>query len=224
MVNITARYRAKGKNFEVLVDADKAVQFKKGLSTIDNVLAADQVFYDIKKGLKASSNDLKDCFGTDNSREVAERIVKNGEIELPLEMKKQEQATRIKQVVAFFVKNAVDSRTGLPFTEKRIEEALDQAGINIDNKPIEQQVNSISGKLKEILPLKIAAKKLKITIPAVHAGKVYGLINEYKEKESWLDNGDLVVTINIPSGLQMEFYDKLNSITHGSSIAEEIKE
>ncbi|MCX6748835.1 MAG: ribosome assembly factor SBDS [Candidatus Pacearchaeota archaeon] len=224
MVNITARYRAKGKNFEVLVNADKASQFKKGLSTIENVLATDQIFYDIKKGLKASTSDLKDCFGTDNSRDVAERIVKNGEVELPLELKRQEQENRIKQVVAFFVKNAVDTRTGLPFTEKRIEEAMGQAGISVENKPINQQVNSIASKLKTILPLKIATKKLKITIPAVHAGKVYGLLNEYKEKESWLDNGDLVCVVNIPSGLQMEFYDKLNGVTHGSSIAEEIKE
>ena len=224
MVNITARYRAKGKNFEVLVDADKAVQFKKGLSSIDNVLATDQVFYDIKKGLKASTSDLKECFGTDDSKTVAERIVKNGEVELPLDIKRQEHEVRIKQVVAFFVKNAVDARTNLPFTEKRIEEAISQAGINVESKPIEQQVNSIASKLKAILPLKISTKKLKITIPAVHAGKVYGLLNEYKEKESWLDNGDLVAVVNIPSGLQMEFYDKLNGITHGSSIAEEIKE
>jgi len=224
MVNVTARYRAKGKNFEILVDADKAVQFKKGTSTIDNVLATDQVFYDIKKGLKASSSDLKSFFGTENSREAAEKIVRNGEIELPLEMKRQELDSRVKQVVAFFVKNAVDARTGLPFTEKRIEEAIKLSGINIENKPIEQQVSSISSKLKEVLPLKIATKKLKITIPAMHAGKVYGLLNEYKEKENWLNNGDLVVIVNIPSGMQMEFYDKLNGVTHGSSIAEEIKE
>ena len=44
------------------------------------------------------------------------------------------------------------------------------------------------------------------------------------QKETWLNNGDLQVMAEIPSGLQSSFYDKLNSITHGSAITEEIKE
>ena len=63
-----------------------------------------------------------------------------------------------------------------------------------------------------------------MSVPAVHTGKVYGLLQEYKEKEDWLGNGDLQITLNIPVGIQMEFYDKLNGITHGSAISEEIKE
>ena len=49
-------------------------------------------------------------------------------------------------------------------------------------------------------------------------------INQYKEKEKWLNNGDLEVNVAVPSGIIMEFYDKLNSITHGSAITAEIKE
>ena len=58
----------------------------------------------------------------------------------------------------------------------------------------------------------------------MHTGKVYGIINEFKDKEEWLGNGDLKVTVNLPVGLQSEFYDKLNSITHGSALTEEVKE
>ena len=50
------------------------------------------------------------------------------------------------------------------------------------------------------------------------------MLQEYKEKEEWLGNGDLSVVLNIPIGLQMEFYDKLNSVTHGSAMTEEVKE
>ena len=32
------------------------------------------------------------------------------------------------------------------------------------------------------------------------------------------------VTVNVPLGLQSEFYDKLNAITHGAALSEEIKE
>jgi len=45
-----------------------------------------------------------------------------------------------------------------------------------------------------------------IKIPAEHTGKVYGLVQEYKEKENWLSNGDLEVVVNIPVGLQEDFY------------------
>jgi ribosome maturation protein SDO1 len=197
---------------------------KKGLPVnIENVLAVDQIFYDFKKGLKVSSQDLKDAFGTDNIRQVAEKIIKSGEIVVPSEYRKKEQDIKVRQVIDFLLRNALDAVTNKPITEKRITEALDMAGINIENKPIEQQIPKIVSKLKEILPLKIETKKLKVVVPAIHTGKVYGLLQEYKEKENWLGNGDLSCIVNIPSGFQMEFYDKLNAVTHGSAIVEEVK-
>ena len=225
MVNVEARLKMKGKNFEVIVDVDKAVQMKKGLPvSIENVLGVDEIFYDHKKGLKASSADLQTAFGTSDIRQVAEKIVKQGEILLPAEYRKKEQETRVKQVIDFFVRNAVDPTTGRPHTETRIKAAIEQAGVNIENKPIEQQINAILSKLKEILPIKIETKKLRVTVPALHTGKVYGLLQEYKESENWLSNGDLSCMINIPAGLEMDFYDKLNGVTHGSAIVEEVKQ
>ena len=91
------------------------------------------------------------------------------------------------------------------------------------NRPVDQQINKIIELLKPILPIKIETKKIKITLPAIYTGKAYGLFNEYKEKEDWLNNGDLQVTINLPVGLQMEFYDKLNAITHGAALSQEVK-
>ncbi len=225
MTDVEARLRVKGKEFEILVDVDKALELKKGGNVlIEDVLVTNEIFYDLKKGLRCSSQDLKEAFGTDDVKEVAEKIIKSGEIVLPSDYKKKEQETKIKQVIDFLMRNAVDPATNKPLTEKRIEEGIKMAGINIDNKPIERQIPQIISKLKEVLPLKIESKKLKITVPAIHTGKAYGLLQEYKEKEEWLENGDLLCVVVIPSGFQMEFYDKLNAITHGSAIVEEIKE
>ena len=66
-------------------------------------------------------------------------------------------------------------------------------------------------------------KKVKITIPAVQTGQAYGAVSQYKETENWLDNGDLEMVVNVPAGIIMDFYDKLNSVTHGSAVAEELK-
>ena len=53
---------------------------------------------------------------------------------------------------------------------------------------------------------------------------MYGLVAQYKEKENWLNDGSLEVIVNVPAGIVIDFYDKLNSITHGSALTEEIKE
>jgi ribosome maturation protein Sdo1 len=39
-----------------------------------------------------------------------------------------------------------------------------------------------------------------------------------------LNDGSLEVIVEVPSGMIMDFYDKLNGVTHGSAITEEIKE
>ncbi|MFQ5531315.1 MAG: SBDS family ribosome assembly factor, partial [Candidatus Nanoarchaeia archaeon] len=97
------------------------------------------------------------------------------------------------------------------------------AHINIKNTSIESQITEILESLSKVIPIKIETKKVKITVPAMHTGKVYGIVNQYKESENWLSNGDLEVIVNVPAGAIMDFYDKLNSLTHGSALTEELK-
>jgi len=60
-------------------------------------------------------------------------------------------------------------------------------------------------------------------IPAIHSGKAYGIIKEFMVREDWKNNGDLEVVVEIPSGLVMDFYDRVNSATAGSVMSEELK-
>ena len=64
MTNVNARLKIKGKEFEILVDLDKALQFRKTGQGIQNALAFNKVFSDIKGGMHASSADLIACLGT----------------------------------------------------------------------------------------------------------------------------------------------------------------
>jgi len=220
----TARIKKAGKNFEIIVDLDKAVAFKKGSSSDVNFLEAEQIFSDSKKGLKVSEQDLESAFGTTDILEIVKKIIKEGEILLTQAFRDEEQEKRIKQAVDFLVRNTIDPKTGNPHTAERIKSALEQSQINIKNISIDQQVNEIISAISEILPIKIETKKVKIVIPAIYTGKAYGLVNQHKESENWLANGDLEIIINVPAGMIMDFYDKLNSITHGSALTEEIKE
>ncbi|MDP1728648.1 MAG: ribosome assembly factor SBDS [archaeon] len=223
--NTLAKMRVGSKHYEILVDLELALKLRKGEAVnIQNVLLANEVFYNHKTGEKASSADLMSAFGTSDIFEAADRIVKKGDIQLPQDYRDEQQETKKKQVIDWFVRNAVDARTGRPFTPQTISNAIDQVGANLTKAPIEEQVLTLSESLKTILPLKIETKKIAITIPAIYTGKIYGLLNQYKEKEDWLSDGSLKVTINIPVGVQMEFYDKLNAVTHGSALSEELKQ
>lgn len=223
MTDVIARIKVKGKHYEIFVDVEKALQFKKGSGNIDNVLSTNKVFYDSKEGLHVSDSDLMNAFGTADIKKIAEKIIKQGEIQIPKEFKDKERGDKKKQIIDFLSRYAIDPRTDNPHTIERISSAIDEAGVSIDNKPIEQQITKIIEKVKTILPIRIKTKKLKLRIPSEHTGRVYGILSEYKENENWLPNGDLECVVNIPVGLQEGFYDKLNSITHGSAISQEIK-
>jgi ribosome maturation protein SDO1 len=225
MTQTIARIRHGGKHFEILVDMDKALAFKKtSQGSAGDFLEIDQVFTDSKKGMKASGSDLNEAFGTEDVNAVSEKIVKNGDVLVTQEHRDEEKEKKFRQVIDFLVTNAIDPQTGNPHTAERIKNALEQAHVQVKNVPLENQINDIVAEISKALPIKIAVKRVKITVPAIHTGKVYGLINQYKENENWLSNGDLEALINVPAGLIMDFYDKLNSATHGAVLSEEIRE
>jgi ribosome maturation protein SDO1 len=225
MSQVIARIRVGSKHFEILVEAEEALKFKKtGEGDVSSFMDADVIFTDSKKGLKAGNADLEEAFKTSDVNEVAKQIIMRGEIQIPQDVREAQRGEKFKQIVDFLVKNSVNAQTGNPFTPERIERALDEIGANIQNKPIEGQIKEIVSKLGKVIPIKIETKRLKITIPAQYTGQAYSVINAYKESEEWKNSGDLEAIVVVPSGLQMEFYDKLNAATHGSAVSEEIKD
>ncbi len=218
-----ARIRKSGLDFEILVNLDVALKFKKGLSDYMDV-EGDKIFSDIKKGNVASKNDLELAFKTNNVLEIGKIIVKEGEVLVDQEHRDEEKERKIKQVVDFLSKNALDPQTGNPISSERIKNALHESHANIKNVPVENQIKEILESISRIIPIKIQTKKIKIKVPAIQTGKVYGLISQYKERENWLSDGSLEVVVSVPAGIILDFYDKLNSMTHGSALTEEVKE
>jgi ribosome maturation protein SDO1 len=218
-----AKIRRGSKHFEIIVDLDEALAMKKGDSEFLNV-EGDRIFTDSKKGQVASASDLQEAFGTTDVLEVAKKIVKTGDVQTTQEHRSAEQEAKLKQVVDFLTTNAVDPQTGNPITAERIRRAIDESSVNIKNVPVENQIADILAEISKVIPIKIETKHVKITVPAIYTGQVYGVVAQYKEKEKWLDDGSLEVFVKVPSGLIMDFYDKLNSITHGSALTEDIKD
>ena len=222
MGNTTARVVKNGKHYEILVDLEEAMKFRKGEGDFNSAVLGDAVFHNLKSGERVSMNDLENTFGTSDFIAVSEKIIKNGEVVRTAGSMKEDLDKKYKQVVDFLVRNAV-SPEGRPYTPDRFMKALKEAHVNVKNKAIESQVEDIMDQLTKVLPLKIDRKKIKLLIPAMHSGKAYGVVKEFIVKENWQNNGDLEVLVELPSGLVMDFYDKINGATAGSVMSEEIK-
>jgi ribosome maturation protein SDO1 len=225
MANVEARLKVKGKEYQISVDVVEALKVKSSNANADvtKALNSNGIYTDLKKGESASQSDLENAFGTTNIYEIASKIMKEGEIQKPQEYRDAEREAKIKQVVDLILRNAVDQH-GRPFTENRVRKTIDEIHYSFDNRPAEQQMGEVVHKMKTIIPIKIETKKIKLTIPARFTGQVYGLLKDYKESEEWLSNGDLQIVANIPSGMQIDFYEKLNGVTHGAVMSEEIGE
>lgn len=223
MANVEARISIKGKHFEILVDLDEALKVKSGSGDIMSAMQAPKIYKDLKKGEEAKHEELEEAFGTQDLYEIAKKIITNGEVQKTQEFRDEQREKVVKQVISLLLKNAVD-QNGRPYTEERLRSAIEEAHYSFNNNLAEKQLPAVVHALKTIIPIKIETKKLKLTIPAQFTGQAYGVISEYKESEEWLANGSLEVIVNVPSGLQIEFYDKLNDITHGAVQSEELKE
>ena len=224
MKNTTARIVKGGKRFEILVDEAEAIRFRRGEpgSSFNAAVLTDAVFYNLKSGEHASADDMEVKFGTNEFEAVCTKIIKEGEVVRTTESRKEDQNKQYKQVVDFLVKNAV-SPEGRPYPENTIMKALSEAHVNVKNKPVESQITEIMDQLSKILPIKIETKKVKLIIPAQHTGKAYGTAKEFMKEENWMNNGDLEAIVEVPAGLIMDFYDKINDATSGSVLSEELK-
>ncbi len=215
---IIASYEKGGKRFELYVDPDAAYAVLDHRKTdLKNVLVAEEVYSDARKGEKAKPVDIEHAFGTTDIMKVLEFIMQNGEVQLTTEQRRKKVEEKRKQIIAILLREAIDPRTKAPHTQLRIETALEQVKIHIDPfKDPREQLDEVVKALRPILPMKFEKVKIAVKVPAAFAHKCYGTLKNYGiEREQWLGNGDLVVVVEIFGGLQGEFYDKLNKLTAG---------
>ena len=222
MVNIedavTARLKKEGNNFEILVDCEKAVDFKYGKVSIEDVLVSDDIFKDVKKGEHASEHDLKNIFGTEDVKEISAEIIKKGEIQLTVEYKQKLRDNKKREIIDLIVRNAMDPKTGIPHPPQRIENAMNEVGAKIDEfKNAESQVKDIVKLLTEVLPISYELKKILFTVPAEFTGSSYPIFKRYGKilKEDWKNDGSLAVAVEVPAGLQNKLFDDINHLTQG---------
>lgn len=221
-----ARLKKSGAVFEVAIEPDKALAYKKGQAELHEALRDEQVYSDAKKGLVASGNELHKILGCDGL-EACKRILLEGEIQLTGEIRDSMRDQRRKQLVSEIHRYGVDPRTGAPHPITRIENALDEAKVRLDeNRSVQDQIKEVIKKLNPILPLKVSLKRIKIRLPTTHAQKAYGKLRSFGtvKKDAWQSDGSWLGELEIPGGIEVDLYDMLNNMTSGQAEAKVISE
>ena len=225
MVNIDkavlARYSQGGHNFEIYVDPVLALKVRDGDASVSigEVLAVNTVFRDARQGDAASENLIKDVFGTSDPYEVAKQIIAKGNVQLTTDQKKQMRDQRKKEIVAIIAREAYNPQTKSPHPPQRIENAIEEANVNISPfDKAQEQVDRVVQALKPLIPISMERLELEVKIPPAYTGKVYGMLKNHTLKtENWDDNGYLTAVVVIPAGIETDFYDDIQNETKGQA-------
>ncbi|AGK62179.1 rRNA metabolism protein, SBDS family [Archaeoglobus sulfaticallidus PM70-1] len=224
---VIARLRKHGENFEALVDPYLARDLKEGKEVnFDDLVAVEEVYKDSKKGERASIEELKKVFGTSNIQEIIKEIIREGEVQITAEQRKEMLEQKRKQIIDYISKNTVDPRTGTPHPPSRIERALEEARVHIDIfKKIEAQIKDIIKALKPILPIRVEEVEIAIKIPPEYAGKSISALYSFGNiiQEEWQKDGSWICVIRIPAGLKGDLLDLLARLTQGEALTKELK-
>ncbi len=220
---IIANYDKNGKHFEILVDADLALEVRGGKPIeplLSNLLASEDVYKDSNKGEKASSKDLLDAFETEEILPIAKEIILEGRVELTTEQKRKKIEQLRKEAIVYISKNSINPLTKTPHPPQRIELAMDQARVTLDpTKPMKKQLESIIEKLKPILPMSFDQETMSMKVPISFANKVLGYLNKFEIVEKKWGDG-LYIKIKVSSGMKQEVTNGVYGLTSGQVIFE----
>ncbi|MCD6279411.1 ribosome assembly factor SBDS [Candidatus Micrarchaeota archaeon] len=212
-------YDKGGYRFEIYVDKSLVYDYKEGkIPGISKILITDEIFKDARKGIRYDEKVLRSVFGTTDPYRIADEIIKHGEIPLTTDMRKKLIEEKKKKIISIILREAIDPRTKAPIPEVRLLNALEKVKIHIDPfKQPEIQVKDVVNALRPVLPIHFEKVKIAVKVPAEQATRVYGILKEYGiKKEEWTNTGSLIAVVEMPAGLQLEFYDRINKMTHGS--------
>ncbi|MGB9759717.1 MAG: ribosome assembly factor SBDS [Thermoproteota archaeon] len=218
--NSIARLEIKGNKFEVIVDPEKAVYYKlKKGPWSDKIVKFDQVFKDFKKGERASSELLQKFFGTKDVYKIAKRIVDEGEVQVPSNLRKKLIEDNRKRIINLISRITYDPQTNIPIPTLRIEQALEKVGVSIDPfKEPEEQVKPVLQELKKILPFKVKEKEVELQCSNEVFRQVYSILNQFGDVVNQSAKKDLItLRVRVPEVSCTKFVQKIAN-TYGEKV------
>lgn len=224
---VVARLTHAQQKFEILVDPNKAMDFKSGkMVAMDQILAYPVIYKDVNAAETAATGDLQKVFGTTDVPQIAAKILKEGEIQITTEQKREMTEKKRNMIVALIAKRGINPQTNTPHPEQRILNAMHQAGANVDPFiDTEVQLEKIVKAIKPIIPIKFQNVTLQVKIPPQFAGRAFPAIKTAGKitSEQWMNDGSLQVTIEMLAGAMDEFIHKLANMTSGNFVSNVLK-
>lgn len=218
---VPARLKTRGTTFEVLVDPDGALALKRGESVnLEEILAVEDVFENASRGDRSPEEDLQKAFGTTQALTIAEAIIKKGEISLTAEQRKQFTENKRRQVIEIIARNAINPQTKTPHPPGRIDQAMTEARVNIDpTKSTDELVKIAMKAIRPLIPIRFEEVEVAVKIPPAYAPKAYGEVAAFGKlnREAWQNNGAWIGVVQIPAGMQTDFYALINRLTKGEA-------
>ncbi|HPT38044.1 MAG TPA: ribosome assembly factor SBDS [Methanothrix sp.] len=218
---VPARLKTHGTTFEVLVDPDGALALKRGDSVnLEEILAVEDIFENASRGDRSPEEDLQKAFGTTEVFAIAEAIIKKGEISLTAEQRKQFIENKRRQVIEVIARNAINPQTKTPHPPARIEQAMTEARVNIDpTKSTDELVKIAMKAIRPLIPIRFEEVEVAVKIPPAYAPKAYGEVAAFGKlnREAWQNNGSWIGVVQIPAGMQTDFYALINRLTKGEA-------
>lgn len=225
---VIARMEKGGETFEVLVDPDSVDEIRSNPeASIDDHIAIDKIFRDVKKGKRASEEKMMEIFGTEDPLTVAAQIIRKGDIQITTEQRRIMIEEKRKAIVNHIVRNAVNPQTGTPHPPQRIENAMSEAGVHIDPfRSVDDQLKSVLEAMRPIIPISMEKVRMAVKLLAEDCPRCYGDIKAFGEivQEEWQKDGSWVGIIEMPAGLQTDFLERMNQRTRGNVEAKILKE
>ena len=218
---VPARLKTHGTTFEVLVDPDGALALKRGERVnLEDILAVEDIFENASRGDRSPEEDLQKAFGTLEVLPIAEIIIKKGDISLTAEQRKQFIENKRRQVIEVIARNAINPQTKTPHPPTRIEQAMNEARVNIDpTKSIDELVKIAMKAIRPLIPIRFEVVEVAVKIPSAYAPKAYGEVAAYGKliREAWQNDSSWIGVVQIPAGMQTEFYALINRLTKGEA-------
>jgi ribosome maturation protein SDO1 len=227
---VTARLESHGARFEVLVDPDAALAIKRGEfeGDLEDVIAAEDVFENASRGDRPAENDLETVFETTDPMEIIPQVIKEGEIQITADQRREMQEQKRKQLITRISRNAVNPQMeDAPHPPDRIESALEESDFRIDPmEPVDTQVDEALDALRPVIPIRFDEVTVAVQIPAEYAGSAQSQLREFGdlEREEWQADGSWIGVITFPAGLQNEFYNLANEVSSGEAETRIVKE
>jgi len=217
---VVIRLKKGEMKFEVLVDPDKALDFKKGkFINLEEILAYPGVYHDVRRGDTISEKELQNNFGTMDVFQVAKKVILEGEFQFTTEQRRKFVEENRRKIADIISKRGINPQTNTVHPPQRILNAMDKVGVHVDPFiEAELQVNKIVESIKPLLPIKFQKIIVQIVIPPQFSGKTYSVLKRTVGKfdEQWLNDGSLQITLDIPAGIQEDIFKKIGDITKGN--------